>query len=297
MCLISGQHGSTVLCRDTAIGLVPLLMSFAKMKEIRIAGLVTEDAGNGQTRFVRRSYDPDLCSSPSNHRDLAKVLCHSIFGAFKGRLFHPALISRGDIAELFLNSEMCTMELSGNGEVLCETCKEVLSCFPLEEILGPGYWHPCNDDFVEVLEVIAKREGARAVLRKHSAKFYAVKFSCSPAFYLENAESEEEEALRRRLADLGVQRYPCVRYLEKTVIDEIDRLIAIGCDPRAMSKEDRDEVLDVGRYQNDRVFAKSTFDALVARGFALDLYADLIVLDERMEPAPKDLPALIRREY
>ena len=94
--------------------------------------------------------------------------------------------------------------------------------------------------------------------------------------------------MRRRLADLGVQRYPCVRYLEKTVIDEIDRLIAIGCDPRAMSKEDRDEVLDVGRYQNDRVFAKSTFDALVARGFALG-EADLIVLDERMEPALKDL--------
>ena len=32
------------------------------------------------------------------------------------------------------------------------------------------------------------------------------------------------------------------------------------------------------------VFTKSTFDALVARGFALD-EADLIVLDERMEPA------------
>ena len=40
------------------------------------------------------------------------------------------------------------------------------------------------------------------------------------------------------------------------------------------------------------VFAKSTFDALVARGFAFD-EADLIVLDEKIEPALKDLSARI----
>ena len=40
--------------------------------------------------------------------------------------------------------------------------------------------------------------------------------------------------------------------------------------------------------REEDVFAKSTFGALVARGFAFD-EADLIVLDERMEPALKDL--------
>jgi len=141
-----------------------------------------------------------------------------------------------------------------------------------------------------VLEVIAKREGARDVLRKHSAEFHSIISVFSHAFLLENAESEEEEALRRRLADLGVQidqiEPPRVRYLTTDALDNLDRLIAIGCDPSASSKEDLDEVLTVGR--DDRVFAKSTFDALVARGFALD-EADLIVLDERMEPALKDL--------
>ena len=48
--------------------------------------------------------------------------------------------------------------------------------------------------------------------------------------------------------------------------------------------------------REDDVFAKTTFDALVARGFAID-EADVIVLDERMDPALKDLvPAFIRGE-
>ena len=291
LCLVSGEHESTVLCGDTTIRLVPLLTTFPKMKEVRIAGLVTEDAGNGQTQLVRRSYDPRYCSSPANHRDLAKVLCHSILGAFKGRLFHPALRSRGDIAELFLHSEICQ---DRNGEeVVCKICADVCACFPLKEILGPGYWHPCNDNFLEVLEVIAKREGARDVLRKRSAEFHSVISVFSYVVLLENAESEEEEALRRRLADLGVQidqiEPPCVRYLTTDSLEYLDRLIAIGCDPSALSKEDLVEVLPVER--DDRVFAKSTFDALVARGFALD-EADLIVLDERMEPALKDLSAV-----
>ena len=49
--------------------------------------------------------------------------------------------------------------------------------------------------------------------------------------------------------------------------------------------------------RKDDVFTKTTFDALVARGFAID-EADVIVLDERMEPALKDLvSAFIRGEY
>ena len=284
LCLMSGQWRSAVLCGDTAIRLVPLLTTFPKMKEVRIAGLVTEDAGNGQTQLVRRSYDPRHCSSPANHRDLVTVLCQSLLGAFKARLLSQALNSKGDIAEMLVWSDIC-QDRNGD-EVLCKTCADVCACFPLKEILGPGFFNPCNDDFVEVFEqVIAKREGARDVLRKHSAEFHSIISIQSPrAFLLENAESEEEEALRRRLADLGVQiEPPHVRYLDTDAFDDLDRLIAIGCDPSALSKEVLDEVL-TDPWSDCRVFAKSTFDALVARGFALH-EADLIVLDERMEPA------------
>ena len=80
----------------------------------------------------------------------------------------------------------------------------------------------------------------------------------------------------------------CVSWKRTPLLARLDRLAAIGCEPIAISKEDLDKILKIGR--DDRkhdVFTKSAFDALVARGFALD-ETDLIVLDERMEPALKD---------
>ena len=96
-------------------------------------------------------------------------------------------------------------------------------------------------------------------------------------------------ALSHRLKGLGVTCHDKdIWYLTMADINDLDRMITVGLDPRAVSKERLYEVLNIGA--NDRagdVYAKSTFDALVARGFALD-EADLIVLDERVEPALKD---------
>ena len=103
--------------------------------------------------------------------------------------------------------------------------------------------------------------------------------------------------MRRKLADLGVRvEEPRVCFIETSDLNELDRLIAVGFDFNMLSKEDLYGIMDIGA--DDRqfdVYAKSTFDALVARGFAFD-ESDLIVLDERMEPALKDVPALIRGE-
>jgi len=131
LCLISGNERSTILCKDTAIGLVPLLTTFAKLKQISLGGLVTKDAWYGQTQPVRRCYDRLHCSSPTNHRDLAKVLCQSFLGAFKTRMLSPALESGGDIAGLFHQLNVCrllreVLEREG-GECalpMCETCNE-----------------------------------------------------------------------------------------------------------------------------------------------------------------------------
>ena len=134
-----------------------------------------------------------------------------------------------------------------------------------------------------------------------ASSFIGLKFlyDCLLFHWLENFESTEEEALRRRLADLGVlagSRVSNVRFIKTSDLINVDRLIAIGFDPRVVSKERLYERLNIGEdNRDDDVFAKSTFDALVARGFALD-EADLIILDERMEPALKDLPARIRGE-
>ena len=75
LCLISGEWRNTVLCRDTTIRLVPLLATFPKLKSIHVGGLFT-GVRNGQEQLVRRSYNPRYCSSPENHKELAKSLLH-----------------------------------------------------------------------------------------------------------------------------------------------------------------------------------------------------------------------------
>ena len=93
------------------------------------------------------------------------------------------------------------------------------------------------------------------------------------------------------------QEAQIVRYLQNSTLTLLDRMIAVGFDSSAVSKKDlyiaTSIVRDDQLYSN--VFAKSTFDALVARGFALD-GGDLIVLGERTEPALKDLLELIEGE-
>ena len=146
---------------------------------------------------------------------------------------------------------------------------------------------------MRVYKMISKRKGAREFFRAHSDERL-------PSF-LDGLLSEltvEEEALSRRLEDFGVSRYYDKRiyYLTMAGIKKLDRMIAVGFDPRSVSKEVLYEELLIGNdYRQFDVYAKATFDALVARGFAFD-ETDLIVLDERIEPALKDLPALIRGE-
>ena len=152
----------------------------------------------------------------------------------------------------------------------------------------------CTDESDEfaVFEAIANREGSREMFRNHSGEYLLETLDDFLHFH-----SVGNEVLRRRLADLGVRiKEPDLRYVVTSDLEYLGRLIAIGFDPRAVSKKDLYGLLHIGT--DDRsgdVYAKSTFDALVARGFAFD-EADLIVLDERMEPALEDLSALIRGE-
>jgi len=303
LCLISGREsvnnrGNAAnfieLCRDTTIRLVPLLTAFSKVRRTFVGGLIAEHQ-NGQTRLVRRLYRPFLCSSSTNHMDLATALCQSLLGAFKARSLPSALDSRGDIADLFSHSDIC---LGPNGSAdMCANCKDACSCLPLQEIIEHHF--RCDGvNQIDTLEAIARRKGAKEIFRAESdyylPSFLEQRFDTFP---IRGAKSKEDEALRCRLADLGVESEDPdvdVWFLELYDLIDLDSWIAIGFDPRTLSKERLHGILHIGR--DDRandVFAKSTFDALVARGFAFD-EGDLIVLDERMEPALKDLSALIR---
>ena len=77
-------------------------------------------------------------------------------------------------------------------------------------------------------------------------------------------------------------------------MEELDRVISLGFDPKAVCKADLYRDFSIGEDERTYdVLAKCTFDALVSRGFAFDA-KDLIVLDERTGPGLKRLPALIR---
>ena len=293
LCLMSGQWGRTVLCRDATIRLVPLLTAFSKLKRIFVGGLNADDNGNGQEELARCYYRPNMCSSPENHRDLVTVLCQSLLGAFKARMIPSALNSKGNIADLFEHSNIC---LGGNESgKLCETCADICSYFPLQEILECPYVCKCVNE-IDVFEAIARRRGAKEMFWKGYVYVAFLTYLLDgrfDTFPIEGAKLKEDEALGRKIHYLGVlSEYPDVdvRFLKASDLTELDRWIAVGFNPRTLSKE-----ILYGMVGVDNVFAKSTFDALVARGFAFDeADLDLIVLDERMEPALKDLSALIR---
>ena len=294
--LISGQWSSRVLCSDTTTRLVPLLTIFSKLKRIYVGGLVTENFGDDRDLLFRGSYHPSTCSSPDNHRELAKAFVHSFLGAFKARMLPSSLVKTSILTSCFKYlSGLCSSRnddgdyIDSNG--MCATCRDVCSYFPLEEIMGDPRFSSCAED-IDVCEMISKRKGAREIFRKDSGRRL-------PNFVddLFKGFTVKEEALSDRLEDFGMS---CgdknIWYLRMADINELDRLIVLGFDPRAVSKGILYEGLSIG-YDDRRydVLAKSTIDALVARGFAFD-EADIIVLDERMEPALKDLPALIRGE-
>ena len=294
--LMSGQWGSAVLCSDTTTRLVPLLTTFSKLKRIYVGGLVTDDFGDDRDLLFRCSYHPSTCSSPDNHRELAKAFVHSFLGAFKARMLPSSLVKTSILTSCFKYlSGLCSSRNDDGDDIdsdgMCATCRDVCSYFPLEEIMGDPRFSSCAE-YIDVYEMVSKRKGARELFRKDSGRRL-------PNFVDDRLSdfAVEEEALRRRLADVGMtcdNKYTW--YLRMADINELDRLIAVGYNPRSVSREVLYENLNIGADDRpDDIFAKSTFDALVARGFALD-EADIIVLDERMEPALKDLPALIRGE-
>ena len=294
LCLVSGQRNSTVLCRDTTLRLVSLLTMFPKIRRFYVGGLLTDEDVNGQ--LVRHPYLPSFCSSPENHTEMVKSLCYSLLGAFKARLLPQELNSKGSIISLFVSLHVCQGNGNRSGDTLCETCADICSCLPMQEIVQQPYVCNCAEESV-LFEAIAKREGARKVFRDCSELRLNEFLWIHRRRHTVNNTEAEEEVLRRRLADRGVRaEEPRVCFMQTSDLVNLDRLIAVGFDPKMLSKEDLYGIMDIGA--DDRqfdVYAKLTFDALVARGFAFD-ESDLIVLDERMEPALKDVPALIRGE-
>ena len=82
-----------------------------------------------------------------------------------------------------------------------------------------------------------------------------------------------------------------VKHVLRTHLTRVDAVIGLGLNPRDLSRE---ELYRRGLdWDESSVWAKSTYDALVARGFPID--ATNPVVDERIEPALQQVRVFIDR--
>ena len=136
---------------------------------------------------------------------------------------------------------------------------------------------------VNSLEIIGKREGAKNIFQRQricELLFLPVLQDLRSFNY--DKHPEEGNLLRRNLSKVACARkslsgVPLVFFIPPPTLEYLDRLISLGITPSAIPRWKNEHV-------DSRVIIKSTFDALVRRGFALN-EEDFIVMDETVEPA------------
>ena len=102
--------------------------------------------------------------------------------------------------------------------------------------------------------------------------------------------AEADDLLLQKLQRRGVMvghDYALVRYIPYHELSKLDSLVTFGFIPSYVSAYDLCLGLSIGRPgRKYDVWAKSTIDALVSRGFRLDATrTDLVILDETKEVA------------
>ena len=311
LCLVEKGEIS-VLCAATSVRMAPVLTNFPKLKWVFAGGWndALPNARYGFSTFsnYRILYSPpnsETNNSETNERrkqkDIFKDLMKSLLGPFQARMLSPSLALEG--LDRGFWEDFCE-ELDENVGA-CAFCRNLISTLPLNFLVDRPGMTQCFDE-EEYYRMLRKRSNVKKAMDGVSAKrlldtLLAGRDPIIGYLYLEteNESDGDESELAVRLQGMGVtdelHEGIKVQYVDDRGMDELDRVISLGFDPKAISKADLYGEFCIG--QDDReydVFAKCTFDALVSRGFAFDA-KDLIVLDERSGPGLRRLPALIRR--
>ena len=280
LCLIHGDFSSTTLCEDTVFRIVPLLTALPRLERFFIGGIY-----NGQMhtpiRYIQDIQDIQEGDRTPRLINLQSVntLFYNFLGAFKGRLFASTLEST-NLCTLFCSHYYHLGPCDSTDRGLCRACKGICSYFPLRDAikrcsLKIGCMKQ-SKALVRSLEIIGNREGAKDIFTEQQ------NFCCLLLLpFLRGLESfnfdkhpEEGKLLKRVLSNRNVLFIPFQE------LEHLDRMISLGISPMAIPKNAICKVM----HNRSNVMIKSTFDALVRRGFALD-EEDFIVLDERVEPA------------
>ena len=276
---------TNTLSKETCQRFVPLLVASPRLRRVFAGGVSSGGS--------REEYYVESIAGPEGHAGIFRILVDQIFTAFKMRLLPKTIETMGGICR-----EAVDLASYGHieGAQECKSfCQDICKYFPLEDIFAsnaPGF--VCIPHS-QVYDIITRRPGAVGKMREYSGEYLIDHMLNEEWKYVElNSHSD----LMQRLSEAGLtgrlSKYPCVQYLTKKALEQLDDFIAFGFDPSAISKEDLYERMDIENiWRGENVFTKSTVDALVSRGFAFD-ENDLIVLDETKEPVLSEIPSLIR---
>ena len=318
-----GDDRILAVCRETATRLVPFLATFPQLRLLYVGGGFVESDGEGIERLIREEYwyhgSPmsddfhPVPGSANNRNQLrnpanfgwASSFGHQFIGALKARVF-PSLESTESISSL-LEYILCpptdTSEISKSKDAkdMCANCRDICAHFPVADIVSTAWRSSCVENIV-VFEAIAARDGAKMLLGDPdswcSMWMAETVFLDIPRFTLggvKTSADQDKVELRDRLLRLGADTFRgevVVEFLKKSSCTFIDRVIAVGWRPATMSMY-RNGSHD---YFDNWPIAKTTFDFLVSRGFPLKK-SKCIVVDEKIEPALRELNALISTDY
>ena len=313
-----GDNRILAVCRETATRLVPFLATFPQLRLLYVGGGFVESDGEGIERLVREEYwyhgSPmsddfhPVPGSANNRNQLrnpanfgwASSFGHQFIGALKARVF-PSLESTESISSL-LEYTLCPpthkfeSSKSGDAKDMCANCRDICAHFPLADIVNTAWRSNCVEDIV-VFEAIAARDGAKMLLGSWCSMWMReAVFEQILRFTLggvENSADPDKVELRDRLLRLGAETFSreavVVEFLNRSSCTFIDRMIAVGWCPATLRTGSHD-------YFDNWPIAKTTFDFLVSRGFPLKK-SKCIVVDEKIEPALRELNALISADY
>jgi hypothetical protein len=269
------------LCQETATKFVPFLSFFGKLERVFAGGL-----GLGSSPCERRLFDPHFSNDDHNRRFLA--LIEQVLGAYKVRLL-PNIKSMDGIIYYLQDFRQCVPGGS------CSFCRDVCRFFPVRDILNGSLDMIVCIEEAGVLRIICQRAKAKSEISDFLTYLLRTKMRHFGPEQAGLAVSGQMKDLRKRLEKVGFTDLfiTGIQYLTRDDLSEIDDIVKLGFDPRIVSREELYKEFKVGlEARVYDVFVKSTFDALVARGFAFD-EKDLIILDETKEPALSEIPTLI----
>ena len=281
------------LCESTSMRMVPVLTAFSRLKSLFAGGFYCYDGVMYQLKYFPRRHT----GGPDNHMELARAMVRSFLGAIQTKLLPATLESMDGITEKIYDLGFCT-KTNENGNA-CSSCRRIISHFPFADLVRFPLVGECVNE-AAYLRLLTKRPGAKELIKKYSAEKLTDFLNGSIEYYFSfDAEADchdDAKALTKRIQHQGIGDDWSVQYLPLSCMRRLDALIDAGFDPKVISKADlyqRSQIGVSGRSYD--IFAKTTFDALVSRGFHFD-ETDLIVLDEIKEPALKGLSRRVKDE-